>query len=173
MKVKIPKDMDIKYTECTITTTLHEAAADLQKKLLKVQSYPLHNALRNNNKNLKEIKQLVMENSHNINLKDSKGKTPLHYAYKSDQNIKTLLANGADPDEENRNGETFLHLYCSRKNESRYEANIVELILEKSRGGILEKKSKRNKTAFDIAKETGKNDLLYLLDSKYTGLGIS
>jgi len=80
--------MDIKYTECTITTTLHEAAADLQKKLLKVQSYPLHNALRNNNKNLKEIKQLVMENSHNINLKDSKGKTPLHYAYKSDQNIK-------------------------------------------------------------------------------------
>ena len=165
MRVKMPKDIHLKHSKRSFETTLQNALSDFRKALAKTQHYPLHNALRYNGQDSERIKQLVKEEIHSINLKDQKGKTPLHYAYKKDSNIEILLTNGANPEKESESGDTLLHLYCNRKKEFGYNARTVELILDKSGDGILEKKNNKKKTAFDIAKETGKDDLLYLLDS--------
>ena len=169
MKVSIPVckcDIDVSRFENNFSTTLPKAAVDLKKKLAKIKVYPLHDILSDDqhSKDSQRIRQLIKEKPHTINLKDQKRKTPLHYAYKKDQNIKILLENGASPDENDGNGETVLHLYCRRQKTS---SEIVKLIIEKANDGILKKMNKWNRTAFDIAKETGKTDLLHLLSSEY------
>lgn len=69
--------------------------------------YPLQEAVKDHNTN--RIVELLRENT-DVNLRDRKGNTALHYATVSKAMTDLLIAAGADPNLTNDDGETPLHM---------------------------------------------------------------
>jgi len=117
---------------------------------LKMGRTYLHNAVIN--KNPEEVKRIMEEGQH-VNIKDSGGNTPLHFA-EDYETAEILIKNGADVNIKNNYGEIPLHMASEKKY---YE--IVKLLIEK--GSDINSRDNNGKTplhkgAFSGLKEIGK-----------------
>ena len=103
-----------------------------------------------------EIMKLLLSRGANVSARNIIGETPLIEAHRYKEAIEVLLDNGADIDAQDRKGWTALmHAIWDHNYES------VQLIL--NRGANIGIKNIDNKTAMDIASETGDNKMVKLL----------
>ncbi len=85
-----------------------EAGVDLNQTIPGDSAYPLHYAANSH----ADIIQLLVDHGANVNVKDDKGKTPLHCASVTAnlENMRALLENGADVNAVDDEGNTPLQL---------------------------------------------------------------
>jgi ankyrin repeat protein len=86
---------------------------------------PLHLAIKNTS--CKNIIQLLLKYGANVNIQDTKGQTPLHYAISYNQAYiaERLIQTGADVNIQDTKGQTPLH-YAARYNQT----HIAKILLE-------------------------------------------
>jgi len=75
------------------------------------KNFPLHYVIENAYKNQEIIHNLIIIRGANVNLKNKKGKTPLHLASEKgfEENCQSLIHHGADVDARDNNGKTPMH----------------------------------------------------------------
>ena len=107
----------------------------------------------------KDIAQFLISKGADVNTKDKRGYTPLHYApYCSHTEIaEVLIANGADVDDANNGrGSTVLHL-AARKGHK----DLAEVLIDS--GAQVNAKDNRGRTPLDYAEDHGYKDVADLL----------
>ncbi|AVH68105.1 ankyrin repeat-containing protein (plasmid) [Nostoc sp. 'Peltigera membranacea cyanobiont' N6] len=95
----------------------------------------------------------------NVNAKDGKGDTPLHYLGKSEKNARLLLSRGAKVNVRNQNGNTPLHNLFGQKT-----AAVIKLLID--RGAKVNAKNQEQMTPLHFAANSGKADITELLISR-------
>ena len=111
---------------------------------------------------LKEAMITLLENGHNLNSKDSYGRTPLSWAAENGHEavVKLLLEKGAELETKDKDyGQTPLSYAASRGHEA-----LVKLLLEK--GAELKTKSNNGQTPLSYAAENGHEAVVKLLLEK-------
>ena len=115
---------------------------------------PLHNFVKNNQKNVLEYllkdRFLSRHIKINVDVKDSDGMTALHYAAKvgNKRVCSLLLGAGADGNAKDENGMTAMHYAAKCKNQE-----IAYLLMD--RGASVKKKDNKGKTALHYAAKEG------------------
>jgi ankyrin repeat protein len=102
------------------------------------------------------LAQRLIQRGVNVNARDGKGDTPLHYVGKSEKNARSLLARKAKVNVRNQNGITPLHNLFGQKN-----AAIIKLLLD--RGAKVNVSDRGGMTPLHLAANTGKADIVELL----------
>ena len=92
--------------------------------------YLLHKAAWNGHVG---VIKLLLANGANVNLRDTRGKTPLHEAVLRDnqEGVAELLANGADVNARDSNGETPLHIAVLHITVWSAHVSVIRLLLAK------------------------------------------
>jgi serine/threonine protein kinase len=108
--------------------------------------------------NVEEVKKLLKEEA-NVNAKDERDNTPLHFAASNGyiEVVKLLIENGAYVNAKNKNGSTPLH-YAANKG----HIEVFKLLLE--HGANPNIKNNNGKTAIDLAREKGYSEIVKLIE---------
>ncbi|MDZ7960172.1 MAG: ankyrin repeat domain-containing protein [Aulosira sp. DedQUE10] len=102
------------------------------------------------------LAQRLIQSGVNVNAKDSKGNTPLHYLGASTKNAQLLLSKGAKVNVRNQNGNTPLHNVFGQKT-----AAVIKLLID--RGAQVNARDKEQMTPLHFAANSGKADITQLL----------
>jgi uncharacterized protein len=102
------------------------------------------------------LAQRLIQSGVNVNAKDSKGNTPLHYLGASTKNAQLLLSKGAKVNVRNQNGNTPLHNVFGQKT-----AAVIKLLID--RGAQVNARDKEKMTPLHFAANSGKADITQLL----------
>jgi uncharacterized protein len=105
------------------------------------------------------LAQRLIQSGVNVNAKDSKGNTPLHYLGASTKNAQLLLSKGAKVNVRNQNGNTPLHNVFGQKT-----AAVIKFLID--RGAQVNAKNKEQMTPLHFAANSGKAEITQL---KITG----
>jgi ankyrin repeat protein len=110
----------------------------------------------------RDVKKLLASGvDPNINIETLQGKSPILQYFVYDGNlgaVKHLLEIGADVNQDDKDGDTALHVLAqSRAPHSQAKMDILKLLLEN--GGDLNKKNNAGKTPFDCAVENGQKEI--------------
>ena len=110
-------------------------------------SQELIDAVKNDNVEVKGVKELLANSVTDVNMEDSDKRTALYFAAVMGRTdlVKVLLEHGANPNLADKYGRTALHA-AAREG----DANMVSELLK--HGANPKKKDEDNKTAYDIAK---------------------
>ncbi len=92
----------------------------------------------------------------NVNAKDGKGDTPLHYLGKSEKNARLLLSRGAKVNVRNQNGNTPLHNVFGEKT-----AAVIKLLIDG--GAKVNARNQEQMTPLHLVPNSGKADITELL----------
>ncbi|YAF99073.1 MAG: ankyrin repeat domain-containing protein (plasmid) [Nodularia sp. CChRGM 3473] len=92
----------------------------------------------------------------NVNAKDGKGDTPLHYLGKSEKNARLLLSRGAKVNVRNQNGNTPLHNVFGEKT-----AAVIKLLIDG--GAKVNARNQEQITPLHLVPNSGKADITELL----------
>ncbi|MCC2692841.1 ankyrin repeat domain-containing protein [Nodularia sp. LEGE 04288] len=92
----------------------------------------------------------------NVNAKDGKGDTPLHYLGKSEKNARLLLSRGAKVNVRNQNGNTPLHNVFGEKT-----AAVIKLLIDG--GANVNARNQEQMTPLHLVPNSGKADITELL----------
>ncbi|RUR72814.1 hypothetical protein DSM107007_56160 [Nostoc sp. PCC 7120 = FACHB-418] len=106
-----------------------------------------------------ELSQRLIQTGVNVNAKDGKGDTPLHYLGKSEKNARLLLSRGAKVNVGNQNGNTPLHNLFGQKT-----AYVIKLLID--RGAKVNARNQEQMTPLHFAANSGKADITELLISR-------
>ena len=109
-------------------------------------SQELIDAVKNDNVEVKGVKELLANSATDVNMEDSDKRTALYLAAVMGRTdvVKVLLEHGANPNLADKYGRTALHA-AAREG----DANMVSELLK--HGANPKKKDEDNKTAYDIA----------------------
>ncbi|NJM21116.1 MAG: hypothetical protein HC836_20885 [Richelia sp. RM2_1_2] len=102
------------------------------------------------------LAQRLIQRRVNVNARDGKGNTPLHYVGKSEKNARSLLAQGAKVNVRNQNGDTPLHNVFGEKT-----AAVIKLLIDG--GAKVNVKNQEQMTPLHFAANSGKADIAELL----------
>lgn len=102
------------------------------------------------------LAQRLIQTGVNVNAKDGKGDTPLHYVGKSEKNARLLLSRGAKVNVRNQNGDTPLHNIFGEKT-----AAVIKLLID--RGAKVNARNQEQMTPLHFAANSGKADITELL----------
>ncbi|MEB3216840.1 MAG: ankyrin repeat domain-containing protein [Nostocales cyanobacterium 94392] len=105
------------------------------------------------------LAQRLIQTGVNVNAKDGKGDTPLHYLGKSQKNARLLLSRGAKVNVRNQNGNTPLHNIFGEKT-----AAVIKLLID--RGAKVNARNQEQMTPLHFAANSGKADITELLISR-------
>ncbi|XP_061187024.1 uncharacterized protein LOC133195176 [Saccostrea echinata] len=121
-----------------------------------IEKLPLHSAAKEND--LVKLKQLLLDgNSHTVNLRDQRGRTPLHCLLDSPaftdldevkRGIQILLDNGADINIQNKHGETPLHTVVQIYLE--FIPEIIRYVLTHSQSYVMEAQDEDGYSLFHL-----------------------
>ncbi|XP_014230568.1 ankyrin-1-like [Trichogramma pretiosum] len=114
-----------------------------------------------------EMLAVVRKKTVNVDARDERGRTPLHYSLKNCHRLstKTLLMNGADPNATDEEGSTALHLICKRKYSFTHETAEVffEVNDEIGRTVSIDARDKKGNTPLHIALFCKHEDMIQVL----------
>jgi ankyrin repeat protein len=113
---------------------------------------PLNFLLSNN----EALAQRLIQTGVNVNVKDGKGDTPLHYLKTSTKNAQLLLSRGAKVNARNQNGHTPLHNVFGQKT-----AAVIKLLI--NQGAEVNARDQEQMTPLHFAANSGKADITELL----------
>ena len=132
----------------------------INKALQEENGRKLINAACKSGNNLAAVQKLLDDGA-DVNWKDTLGSTASMYAcYQGDvEVIKLLMDRGADTDIQDKDGWTAL-MYASHNG----KVECARLLLEKGADMSFRDKTKKSRTAKDIAKENGCVDIVHLLN---------
>ncbi|MEA5593186.1 ankyrin repeat domain-containing protein [Rivularia sp. UHCC 0363] len=99
------------------------------------------------------LAQRLLERGVDVNAKDGKGDTPLHYLGASTKNARSLLARGAKVNVRNQNGDTPLHNIFGQKT-----AATIKLLLD--RGAKVNARNQAQMTPLHFARKADITELL-------------
>ncbi len=102
------------------------------------------------------LAQRLIQKGVNVNARDGKGDTPLHYVGASTKTTQLLLNRGAKVNVRNQDGNTPLHNVFGQKN-----AAVIKLLLD--RGAQVNARNKEQMTPLHFAANSGKADITQLL----------
>ncbi|MBD2667221.1 ankyrin repeat domain-containing protein [Richelia sinica FACHB-800] len=113
---------------------------------------PLNFFLSNN----EALAERLIQAGANVNAKDTKGDTPLHYLGASTKNAQLLLSRGAKVNVRNQNGSTPLHNVFGQKT-----AAVIKLLI--NQGAEVNARNQEQMTPLHFAANSGKADITELL----------
>ncbi|MGF1672268.1 MAG: ankyrin repeat domain-containing protein [Rivularia sp. (in: cyanobacteria)] len=102
------------------------------------------------------LAQRLIQRRVNVNARDGKGNTPLHYVGKSEKNTRLLLSRGAKVNVRNQNGDTPLHNVFGEKT-----AAVIKLLID--RGAKVNARNQEQMTPLHFVPNSEKADITELL----------
>ncbi|MEA5582008.1 ankyrin repeat domain-containing protein [Nodularia harveyana UHCC-0300] len=102
------------------------------------------------------LAERLIQTGVNVNAKDGKGDTPLHYLGKSEKNARLLLSRGAKVNVRNRRGNTPLHNVFGEKT-----AAVIKLLIDG--GANVNARNQEQMTPLHLVPNSGKAEITELL----------
>jgi len=147
-----------------IARTLIAGGADVNAPDAELGNTPLHTAVYACRQS---VTLLLLSNGADPNLQNQAAQTPLHAAAlcgAGKELVLLLLRHRADPNVRDASGQTPLHTVAGGQHWTRQDAEVAALLVEY--GAQSDIKDKNGKTALDLARERGHEDLVRLLNER-------
>ena len=147
--------------KCSFSTLPHDMERIL--RMSHQESHLLHDVVSQPKQYEGLVDYAISVGKSYIDKPDTNGNIPLHLAYESNNFIKKLLLAGADPTICNAEGQTILHLYCSRK-----DANVTREIITLIVKSAIKKLEENKENDYNTPGNTVVKNMNFLGDSIYS-----